>query len=126
MGNFENRIVAVYGSLRKGLHNHYILSGSNQIAITKTKPEFRMWSYGGFPGASVGSNQMIVEAYQVKSQEVMDRLDALEGYPSFYNRKIVELENGLKAWIYFIENEDSHIEDAHIEDWKEFISGITD
>lgn len=119
---FKNQIVAVYGSLRKGLSNHGCLGDSPFLDTTTTKPEFRMWSYGGFPGCTPGGERMVVEVYRVESQATMDRLDRLEGYPNFYNRKIVELENGIKAWVYYIEEPEEWTKESdHIEDWKVFL-----
>ena len=112
--------VAVYGSLKKGFGNHRLLKGSNMIDETFTKPEFHMGSFGAFPGIVEGNKKVKVEVYEVDDQ-TFKNLDHLEGYPRYYNRKEITLENGIKAWIYFLDDEDyDYLKDEpHIENWKE-------
>jgi len=64
-----------------------------------------MYSLGGFPCITEeGDTPIAVEVYKVDEQ-VFSRLDMLEGYPDFYNRKEIETKYGT-AWIYYIEDAD--------------------
>ena len=93
--------VAVYGSLRKGLHNHCVLEDSPLLGTFVSKPEWTMLSLGSFPALVPGGDTPIVmEVYEV-DPEVFASLDMLEGYPSFYDRETIETPMG-DAWVYFL------------------------
>lgn len=103
--------VAVYGSLRQGLGNHRLLEHVTRFKKGLTIPEFIMYSLGGFPAIVPGpGGPVTVEVYEVDAS-TFRRLDGLEGYPNFYDRKVVEVqvEDGSvqEAWIYFM-HEDNH------------------
>lgn len=99
-------LVAVYGSLRKGLHNHNLLEDADFLGTDQVSG-FKMYSMGGFPfithDGATESDTIQIEVYQVDPYE-MRRLDQLEGYPSFYNRELIKTKYG-DAWIYFIDDE---------------------
>lgn len=102
-------LVAVYGTLRKGYWNHSLIEKTKFIGKTKTDPKWAMHiSSGQFPVLIPGSNSIVVEVYDV-NKETLARLDMLEGYPNFYNRKLIKTEYG-DAWIYFMQNYKSSIE----------------
>lgn len=105
------KLVAVYGSLKRGKHNHSVLGDCYRYYGTgTTAPEYTMYDYGSFPGVTEGgSTPITVELFRV-SEDVFKDLDALEGYPEFYNRKVVEISNitgghtqlaKAEAWMYF-------------------------
>ena len=94
--------VFVYGSLKKEYGNHSVISGGKFLREALTKDStFTMFSFGGFPGIyrKKDGKQIAGELYEV-DDEVMQRLDYLEGNGSFYNREIVPLEDGTDAWMY--------------------------
>ena len=99
--------VFVYGTLKKGHGNNYLLAEAKYIGRGKTKKRFRLFDVG-FPYAvpSEDGARVIGEVYKVESPEIMQALDWLEGFPTHYKRQIipVELENGkiVKAWIYYV------------------------
>ena len=98
--------VAVYGSLKKGFGNNQLLGDSELKGVDKTLPEWTMYSMGGFPCITEEPGTSIhIEVYEVDEQ-VFRRLDMLEGYPSFYNRKEIETQYGT-AWIYYIKDKSS-------------------
>lgn len=116
-------LVAVYGSLRKGLGNHDVIQHTDTKFVGEdTISGWTMRSYGGFPYIHPGDGTIKVEVYQVSDDCLKENLDVLEGYPSFYNRKKVDTKYG-KAWIYFIENEthDAYplVESGDWVDWVE-------
>lgn len=120
------KLYAVYGSLRKGLGNHSVLGNAPLVGTIKTKPEYTMYSLGGFPGVVKGGNTSItLEIYEVKNETIEENLDWLEGYNepndpyNFYNKEKIDTELG-EAYIYFINDDvkDRQIVDSG--DWYEF------
>jgi gamma-glutamylaminecyclotransferase len=94
-------IVAVYGSLRMGCHNHYLLKESEFLGQFRTDPEFRMMDLGDFPAIiKNGDTSIVMEVYSV-NPKTMAALDFLEGYPQFYNREKISTPYG-DAWYYFL------------------------
>lgn len=96
----------VYGTLKEGYSNHSILNTSKKVAEVTTDPKFTMISLGAFPGLLNGGDTAIKgELYEVTSEEVERRLDALEGYRpgnstgNLYNKETIRLD-GKDAYIY--------------------------
>lgn len=123
--------VFVYGSLRKGLSNDI----NNMAELLGAEIEFlgvdtieaEMYSLTYFPAISFkeGSDnnvQVLGEVYEVKTkaEDMLETLDVLEGYPSFYNRKEIDTEFG-KAWVYFIEKPLSTSVLLDTGNWMEYI-----
>lgn len=99
-------LVAVYGSLREDFGNHRVLERNDaQKLSTERIGGFKMYSMGGFPFIQTATDEdmITIEVYAVPITGLPD-LDRLEGYPSFYDRKLVQTSKG-QAWIYFIDNE---------------------
>lgn len=113
MTHLDTHLVAVYGSLKSGFHNHSLLSTSKLVGKGRTVNRFTMYSLGSFPAITHNPVANIeVEVYSV-SDKVFTRLDMLEGHPSFYKREevyvVLEGSTILYVWIYFISNEDDFI-----------------
>ena len=86
----------VYGTLKKGFGNHGVLGKSIYIdeAITNSQ-EFTMFN-GAFPFVSdknthENAGRILGELYEVTEPEILVNLDRLEGVPSLYTRKDVEV-----------------------------------
>lgn len=119
--------VAVYGSLREGLHNHGVIKGSTLLGTFESEPNYTMYSVGGsFPGLVLGgTTSVVMEVYEV-TPRVLQGVDGLEGYmgdefpdTNFYNRILMDTPYG-KAYSY-IYNDD--VESLHIVesgDWVKF------
>lgn len=90
-------VVAVYGTLKKGFHNHFLMKNSTFIG-EGTAPG-KMYSAGGYPIATKEEGTMKVELYAVPGEDISS-LDALEGHPEWYTREEVETSLG-PAWIYY-------------------------
>lgn len=103
--------IAVYGSLKKGFGNHRLIEGSMFIDSGFTKPEYTMYSLGGFPGLHIGKDSVLVEVYLVDNKTVLPLLDSLEGHPTWYKRTLetVNLFDGVQvdAWLYTFCHDDS-------------------
>ena len=99
-------LVAVYGSLKQGFGNNRLLSASVLKGTDQTPPDYTMYSMGGFPCITEEPGTSIhIEVYEI-DEEVFQRLDWLEGYPRFYNRKEIDTVYGT-AWIYYIKDPDN-------------------
>jgi gamma-glutamylcyclotransferase (GGCT)/AIG2-like uncharacterized protein YtfP len=124
-----NKLVAVYGSLRKGLGNHPILGTSRLVGVTKTPPEWEMFSLGGFPGVRKGKTPIVVEVYQVTEENVADRLDSLEGYRgpdseyNFYGKSSIHTDLGEAEMYTLLQGYEEHptVEGG---DWKKYRDGL--
>lgn len=117
--------VAVYGTLRQGFHNHYLLAGSKFLGVAEAKFPAVMFSAGGFPKVDITKDMELppikVEIYEVSERILQDNLDALEGYPRWYNRSELLFDKGdeeVRAWIYHMETDDRPVVESS--DWKEF------
>lgn len=119
--------VAVYGSLRKGLHNHGLLAQADYLG-TERISGFNMHSLGSFPFVTTRGvtpeSEITIEVYEVTPAEFR-RLDMLEGYPSFYDRMLIDTSHG-QAWIYFIDQDGSYSttrnEQVQDGDWLNFLN----
>lgn len=101
--------VFVYGSLRRGMHNHYLLGDSEFVGNGKTVAKYGMVDVGSFPAVvepeegEAGETEITGEVYRVDAK-TLERLDRLEGYPKFYDREptaIVTADDMLTAWMYY-------------------------
>jgi len=99
-------LVFVYGTLKKGFHNHYLLAGSQYLGNAKTEPIYQMYSAGGFPIVSrEGDKEIIGEVYSV-SEACKKALDRLEGFTgeqgnpdNWYDVDVINTEYG-EAFMY--------------------------
>lgn len=105
-------LVAVYGSLRSGAGNHRIIEDCERETDGLIPPGiFSMRSLGGYPGIlkvlhpSQPTSAIVVEVYRINNNYAPKALDSLEGYPSYYDREEVTLEDGRICWAYFLPTE---------------------
>jgi gamma-glutamylcyclotransferase (GGCT)/AIG2-like uncharacterized protein YtfP len=108
------RLIAVYGTLRKGWGNHRLIADAEFVGKGKTKEDLVL-TQSGIPYVSrqkVGNpdypaSKVTVEIYRVTDPWMMNSLDSLEGHPEWYFRSPVEVEledgNELVAEIYLNE-----------------------
>lgn len=78
-------LVFVYGSLRQGMGNHYMMEGTEFIG-TAVVNGYRLLDVGAFPAVIVGEGEVVGEVYEVKEADLA-RLDRFEGCPSLYVRE---------------------------------------
>lgn len=110
----DPQLVFVYGTLKRGQDNHHLLEKANYIGKAHTlQPKWQMFSLGAFPGVVEGDKEIYGEVYQVGFNG-MNSLDHLEGHPSFYERKLVDVgiyggkkgdECVSKAWMYIFKGD---------------------
>lgn len=91
----------VYGTLKKTFYNHRLMA--NCQYLYNAEADGLLLHLGGFPGFLTCSRGLKVmgEVYEVPDKETLDRIDALEGHPTFYTRTQINL-NGIdgKVWAY--------------------------
>lgn len=106
--------VATYGSLRRNMGNHHVnnSAGAELVGLGKTVKSYTLYAYcSGFPSVSTEHprDQVRVEVYKTTQDGLEGPYDGLEGYPRFYDRKLVpiQMDSGevIEAWIYCIDRE---------------------
>ncbi len=111
--------IFVYGSLRKGFHNHTYLNKAHFIGNYKTINKFYMYSPKSCVFPYVIDTQIDEKAEAIPIQgevymvdkKVILSLDSLEGHPTFYERVKIYVENKdlllrtLEVYIYILNNE---------------------
>ena len=73
------------------------------VSNTMTSSQsFEMLDLGHFPGVidSASGHRVAGELWRVTNR-VFGELDAIEGYPDFYTRKMVPTDHGI-AWMYYL------------------------
>lgn len=104
----RNNLVAVYGTLKRGYSNHFLLQESEFLGRDRVHG-LVLYDLGLFPGARVeGSAEVGVEVFAV-SVETLQLLDELEGYrpeapaSSYFMRTLLPSRFG-DVWIYTFNN----------------------
>jgi len=94
--------VFVYGTLRRGESNHHLLATAVFVCEARTTPDYTLFALDGHPGMGVGGTTGVIgELYDVDTT-TLAALDELEGYPGWYDRRAVSLENGIHALAYIL------------------------
>lgn len=89
--------VFVYGTLRRGGRNHALLAGSRCLGAFATQARYRLLDLGPYPAlVDGGSDRVAGEVYEVEAV-VLERLDELEGHPTFYRRAPIALDPSAPA-----------------------------
>tara|TARA_R100000935_G_C2839057_1_gene169940 strand:+ start:1260 stop:1610 length:351 start_codon:yes stop_codon:yes gene_type:complete len=96
--------VFVYGTLKEGFSNHFILRETVKIGSGLTKKKYAMYSHGiPFLVENEKVSKITGELYMV-DKTTFEVLDMLEGHPNWYIRKLVSVNiknEEHKAWVYF-------------------------
>ena len=103
--------IFVYGTLKKGFHNHYLLEDAEFICKATTKKKYPMVNTEeDFPyllnKQGIGCN-IQGEVYRI-DDDILAMLDILEGYPEHYTREMIQvLSRGieLNTLVYFLNEE---------------------
>jgi|TARA_R100000664_G_scaffold1987_1_gene5106 gamma-glutamylaminecyclotransferase len=99
--------VFVYGTLKKGFGNSFLLKDSCFISEAETVNKYALYERG-IPFVIKHQNDTKIkgEVYKVDSYTLY-QLDILEGHPNAYKRELVEIkiqDYHIKAWLYFYPN----------------------
>lgn len=125
-------LVAVYGTLLSGLHNHVLLEmvDGDVRALGPGMADFYavMYSAGGFPILSMmePDAKPLVELYEV-GDKTLALLDQLEGYPGWYDRTERSFKSStgesVRAFIYHQNDCSDTLEVVPNGDWRKFRQG---
>ncbi|OPX55020.1 Uncharacterized conserved protein YtfP, gamma-glutamylcyclotransferase (GGCT)/AIG2-like family [Oceanospirillum multiglobuliferum] len=118
--------VAVYGSLRAGLINHYLLGGSTLIG-TILHQGLTLYDLGEYPAAlRHPSTGVILEVYRIENA-TLALLDRLEDYEplrpndSLYLRETLKTPFGL-CWVYLYNQSLAGVPIVASGDWLDYYS----
>lgn len=87
--------VFVYGTLRKGFGNHYLLADGLFLGVDCVKG--RMYSLGGCPAVDLDEGGIVHGEVYLIDARIFKNLDNLE---SAYFRRIVRSGNNWDVWVY--------------------------
>ena len=96
----DKELVFVYGTLKKGFCNHHVLGDGKAFVSSYYLGNYKMYDLGGFPCISYSPGSRARGELWMVDKDQMERIDGLEGYPSFYDRKKVNTLKG-EAHVYF-------------------------
>lgn len=96
----------VYGTLKQdGRLTLARFPGAKFVSRAETIEELHgMISLGSFPGVIPGNSRVVGEVWEV-DRDTKQQVDRIEGYPTFYNRQIVDTTAG-PAWMYYLTDSD--------------------
>ena len=103
--------IFVYGTLKKGFGNHYLLEESRFLGKASLTGNYRMISLDAFPMVVESQEEYTIygELYEIDKQTLVS-LDMLEGYPHFYDRDVVTVIDDIgkshDAYMYIGHNND--------------------
>ncbi len=90
--------LSVYGTLKKGFHNNYMLKDSQYVGKWNLPPNYTMLNLGSYPGVVPGGNTPVRGEVWEVSEEVLKRLDQFEGHPHLFKR--VPVDDDIEMYLY--------------------------
>jgi gamma-glutamylaminecyclotransferase len=102
------KLVFVYGTLKRACSNHHYLSDQKFVGEARTAPGFTLYALGGFPGmvAKPDDREGVLGEIWSVDADALVRLDGLEGLKEgMYRRAIIPLlppfaNRGIEGYIY--------------------------
>lgn len=86
----------VYGTLKSGHPNNYLLNSQRYLGVAKTQPKYQMYRYSSYPALIKSSDAnfgILGELYEVHDN-CFNFLDEFEGTSSgLFKRDFIELDN---------------------------------
>ncbi len=115
--------IFVYGTLKKGFGNNYLLSGSKFLGERKTiESKWDMINLGWFPAVVYGKNDIIGELYEV-DELTLKNVDHLEGNGTFYTRELVSVSNiSDPVWMYIMPYKQNYFSECTNDDRVKIIT----
>ena len=93
-------LLFVYGTLKRDGENHSRLKDSEFMGKALTKPEYTLiFINGDSPDVKNGGNQEVMGELYLVPQYILEEIDK---YESPYKRSMIHLEDGQKAFAYFL------------------------
>lgn len=101
-------LVFVYGTLMPGEPNSHVITdlSKGQFLGSGSISGWALWDLGAFPCITETGNPQDRVWGHYYMVDTMKHLDRLEGYPRFYDRKVVSVNSGNKTpcWVYYHES----------------------
>jgi len=111
------KLVAVYGSLKRGYGNYPTMERAKGKFITEAVSNFKVVMDGhAYPYINIDNNgyKLSVELFEV-NEDGLKVLDSLEGHPTFYKREVKTFTgadgNQYEAWVYILQDFVEHNEE---------------
>lgn len=103
------KLIAVYGTLKKGRGNHYHLRNARFVGKHTTPAKFTMYNLGGFPAITAeGKTPIKCEIYQIEDDNTLESVYRLEGYTgvrdhpeNWYDTLSIDTPHGEAEIFYF-------------------------
>ena len=96
--------VFVYGTLKSGQYNNRVmtLGGNAKLLYGQAEVRGRLYDLGPFPAMTQEGGKSVKGEVWVVDDDVLERLDHLEGHPQFYKRVQEPLlySPDFKVWVY--------------------------
>jgi gamma-glutamylcyclotransferase (GGCT)/AIG2-like uncharacterized protein YtfP len=96
----ETHLLFVYGSLKRGFSNHFLLAAARFVGECRTAAGYQLLVLGIYPALSEGSDRAIAGELYAVDARLLFELDEFEG--EAYRRRAVQLEDGRAAEAYFL------------------------
>lgn len=88
-------LLFVYGTLKRGCSNHRYLADQTFIGLARTRPGYRLYDLGGYPGIVAqpdDRNAVVGEVWSV-DDDALRELDRFEGvHEGLYRREPIPLQ----------------------------------
>lgn len=91
--------VFVYGSLKKGYINNYLLENQKFVGPVKTEPGYTIYD-ANFPLLYQEGDESVEGEMYLVNEDCLYLLDKLENHPNLYRREIIRLDDGTEAFAY--------------------------
>ena len=99
-------LIAVYGTLKRGMWNHHYLVTSKFVKMAHTGSGYALFVESlPFLVKREDGRGCFVEIFEV-SEDVLKDLDSLEGHPTFYKRQFLMKLDDRNVEIYILNNND--------------------
>jgi gamma-glutamylaminecyclotransferase len=104
----DAHLVFVYGSLKRGEHNHRLLSAAEYRGEARTERQFRLYALPHFPALlrdDKDPQEIVGEVYAI-DDVTLRLLDRLEANGRLYQRELIRVDSleqpheSLLAWAY--------------------------
>lgn len=107
--------IFTYGTLKRGFTNNFILDGTTFISTGITEKKYQIYpcTNFAFPFLIKSEQKQCIkgEVFEVTSNEILKKLDILEGYPDLYLKEFIQVKlndnQTVRALTYF-KNEDTN------------------
>lgn len=100
-------LLFVYGTLRRG-EGADLSRNLETSYICEDRISGELFNIGWYPGAKIPDDgrfeislpSIVGDLFRLRTPSIIAVLDAYEGYPNLYNRRVVITEKGNMTWVY--------------------------